>query len=101
MVQRAGKVEAEVISCLSQGRQWSVCRITGVTRRKDFREHVPMPFARNDIEPDAENVRVLAVMFLRGRICQQAVLRIPAELVHCLRSPLRRAAVESSPVPIA
>src|ERR1700736_68182 len=62
MVKRACEIETEVISGFGEGRHGSGCRVS-VTHRKDFRKHIVMLFAGNHVEPDAENVRVLAVMF--------------------------------------
>src|SRR3979490_136700 len=96
MVKRAREIETEIISRFSKGRHGSGCRVS-VTYRKDFRKHILMLFARNHVEPDTENVRVLAIMFLCGRTCQQAIVPIPAELVDCLRSALRGSAIEPDP----
>ena len=96
MVKRACEIETEIISGFGEGRHGSARRVS-VTHRKDFRKHILMLFVGNHVEPDAENVRVLAVMFLCRRICQQTIMLIPAELVYRLRSALRGAAIESGP----
>src|SRR5882762_1176951 len=96
MVKRACEIESEIISGFGKGRHWSSCRVS-VTHGKDFRKHILTLFARNHVEPDTENVRVLAVMFLCGRIGQQTIVLIPAELVDCLRSARRGAAIEPDP----
>src|SRR5437016_620247 len=96
MVKRACEIETEIISGFGEGRHGSGCRVS-VTHRKDLRKHILLLVARNHVEPDAENVPVLAVMFLCGRICQQTIVLIPAELVYGLGSALRGAAIEPGP----
>ena len=81
MVHRACEIETEIISGFGEGRHGPGCR-GSITDREDFRKHILVLYGGNYVEPDAENVRVLAVMFLRRRICQQTVLLIPAEIVH-------------------
>src|SRR5205085_1049692 len=67
-----------------------------VAHGEDFGQNVPLLFPRDNVKPHAENVGVLAVMFLGRRVSDQTIPFIPAQLANgihgarlCLTIPSR------------
>src|SRR5437016_4559621 len=90
MFQSAGQIKSKIIGSLSHLRNGTRGRKTWIGNGKNPRENVFLPFQWNHIEPDPEEVRMLAVMLLRRRVCNQSIAFIPAKFLNRLyRSAFR------------
>src|SRR6185437_11063457 len=102
MLQSTRKIKAEVVGGSSHGGKLANSRRTGVAARgKDLREHLALLCHRNYIQPDAENVCVLAEVLLRRSIREQTVLRIPAARIHPFSRPVSSSPIHGSVMRIA
>src|SRR5579872_4819298 len=77
----AREIEAEIICSGGHGRNLAICVKTLVGGRENTREQFLLLLVRNDVEPDGENVGVLAEVFLCGSISEERVLVVPAEFL--------------------
>src|SRR6266436_9916548 len=88
MLHGAREVESKIVSGLGHWRERRIALESGIADGKKLGECSLLLRLRDDVEPDAKNVGVLAEVSLRGRVSEQTIFLIPAQFAYALKGAL-------------